>query len=168
MPKINSEIDFNILSQTDCPQLHAWLQEPHVREFWDDGCRTLEQTRAYYYQENGVDRFLFSINHIPSGYIQMYDVNLNSAYQEFFNDNKKTVGIDFFIGNKKFLGKGLAKLILHKFIESYCKEVVRVLVDPNPKNSRAIHVYEKFGFKKIAMCTIKNEPHDIMAYLKKL
>lgn len=109
---------------------------------------------------DGPSRFLL----LPAGYIQMYDLNLNDTYQQLFSDNKKTVGIDFFIGNKQFIGKGFATLILQKFIQTYCDDVERIIVDPNSKNSGAIHIYKKLGFKKMTSLRIKNELLDIMAY----
>lgn len=163
---LNQVVEFRNLQKEDCHILHLWLQEPHVREFWDDGIRTLEQTQSYYYQENGVDRFIFLIDSHPAGYIQSYDLKLSDNYKKFSKENKKTIGVDFFIGDKQVLGKGLAKIIMQKFIEFHGHDAVRVIVDPEPKNSKAIHVYEKCGFKKFVTCLVDNKPHDIMIYDK--
>lgn len=163
---MNLIIEFRNLHNEDCDLLHAWLQEPHVREFWDDGIRTIEQTRSYYYQENGVDRFIFSINNQPAGYIQSYDVKLHDEYKKFSKENKKTLGMDFFIGDKQFLGKGFSKIIIQKFIEFHCADVVRMIVDPDPNNNKAIHVYETCGFVKQCVCIINHETHVIMYYDK--
>jgi len=163
---MKSVITFKPLSSEDCNQLHQWLQLPHVREFWDDGNRTIEQTESYYYRENGVDRFIFLIDCQPIGYIQSYDAKLHAECKKFCKENKKTVGVDFFIGNKAFLGKGFAKIIMQEFIKLHCVDAVRVIVDPDPKNSRAIHVYEACGFVKHLTCLIENKVHEIMFYEK--
>lgn len=159
-------IEFRDLLKEDCHILHAWLQEPHVREFWDDGNRSIEQTQSYYYQENNVNRFIFLIDGYPVGYIQSYDVALHGEYKKFSKKNKITIGVDFFIGNKQFLGKGFAKIIMQKFIEHHTHDASRIIVDPDPKNSKAIHVYETCGFEKVMTCIIDNKPHDIMIYDK--
>ncbi|SRR5579883_1444052 len=157
-------IEFKVLNKEDCQLLHAWLQEPHVREFWDNGLRTIEQTASYYYRENDVNRFIFSINGEPAGYIQSYNVNLHSEYKQFSKENAKTFGVDFFIGNKQLLGRGFAKDIMQKFIELYCYDAVRVIVDPDPKNLKAIRVYQTCGFKKLVNFVIGDELHVIMVY----
>ena len=160
----NEQIEFRILLADDCNLLHAWLQEPHVREFWDDGNRAIEKTRSYYYKDNDVDRFIFLINGRPVGYIQSYDVKLHDESKKFSKNNHKTVGVDFFIGHKKFIGKGFAKIILQKFIKIYCADAARIVVDPDPKNSKAIHVYESCGFVKHTTCLIDDKIHEIMFY----
>jgi len=159
-------IEFRTLLNEDCHLLHLWLQEPHVREFWDDGNRSIEQTRSYYYKDNNVDRFIFSINNHPVGYIQSYDVKLSNEYKKFSKNNYKTetVGVDFFIGDKNFIGKGFAKIILQDFIKIYCSDASRILVDPEAKNSKAIHVYETCGFVKHTVCFIRDKMHAIMFY----
>jgi RimJ/RimL family protein N-acetyltransferase len=70
------------------------------------------------------------------------------------------------IGNKKFIGKGFAKFILQEFIELYGANVTRILVDPNPNNNRAIHVYKTCGFLPLEIFNVDKNPHQIMVYDK--
>jgi len=57
-----------------------------------------------------------------------------------------TLTLDVMIGNEEFVGKGIAHLILGKFIQEKCHEAVAILVDPEVTHKKAIHVYEKTGF----------------------
>lgn len=61
--------------------------------------------------------------------------------------------IDFMIGNEQFLGKGLASKSLQAFadfVKTIDAEIKQFLIDPTETNNKAIHVYEKAGFSKVA------------------
>jgi RimJ/RimL family protein N-acetyltransferase len=79
----------------------------------------------------------------------------------------KTLTTDFMIGEKAFLGKGLADITLKKFAESQDPSVTALLVDPEVKNAKAIHIYEKTGFIRVSTFTrgegfFKGVPHYLM------
>ncbi len=112
-------IIFKKLSPDDLYHLHLWLQEVHVREFWEDGDRTIEQVNSHYFCNDGTQRYMFLINGELAGYIQSYIIDSENEYIEFVAKNQVNMGIDFFIGNTRYLGKGLAKAILEKFVELY-------------------------------------------------
>ncbi|TXI92911.1 MAG: GNAT family N-acetyltransferase [Neisseriales bacterium] len=133
-PKIN----FKLLDLADCTLLHTWLQQEHIREFWDDGDRTIQEVINHYMPlPDNCKRFIFSIDSLAVGYIQSYIIA------------EDDIGIDFFIGNLNFLGKGYAAIILKKFIDAYCSNKT-VIVDPAIDNQRAIHIYQKLGFCKLS------------------
>ena len=166
---LHSVIAFRALSHEDCNQLHQWLQCPHVRAFWDDGDRTLEQVEAHYFITDNVNRYLFLINEKPAGFIQSYVIDATHNCVKFTQKNQSAMGVDFFIGNKAYLGQGYAILVLTKFISSYCQNADCILVDPDPSNKKAIHIYQKYGFVKVGEFQVKNKLYWAMvAQLKKL
>jgi len=57
------------------------------------------------------------------------------------------------IGNKKFLGKGLSYSTLKAFQKFLGDQVTALLIDPECENSKAVHVYEKAGFKTVSTFT---------------
>jgi RimJ/RimL family protein N-acetyltransferase len=63
----------------------------------------------------------------------------------------KTISLDFGMGHKEFLGKGFAAPTLKAFIRFYQSLVDHqadtFFIDPDEYNPRAIHVYQKAGFK---------------------
>lgn len=160
---LNKLITFEEFTDNHLIQLHQWLQVSHVREFWDDGDRTLEQVKNHYSFEEGVKRYFFFIDGNPAGYLQSYVIDRNNEYYDFSLDDKENIGIDFFIGNKSLLGKGFAVNVLAEFVLTYCQDVVRLIVDPKPSNSKAIHIYEKYGFTKVGELMVENSNHLIMA-----
>ena len=89
-------LTFTFLAPKDCPLLHQWLQLPHVRAFWDDGLRTEDQVRQYYFKDNGVLRFLFFIKEEAAGYIQTYRIASQDPYGAYTLPAKENWGMDFF------------------------------------------------------------------------
>ncbi|MBI2792197.1 MAG: GNAT family N-acetyltransferase [Gammaproteobacteria bacterium] len=153
-------IRFAALEEENFTVLHKWLQNKHVREFWDDGDRTLEQVKNHYKPEEGIKRYIFFIEDQPAGYFQSYMVDKENEYHSY--SLKDTLGIDFFIGNENFLNKGHAIHVLSCFIKECCVEADRVLVDPQPSNAKAIHLYKKYGFSQMAEQIINGRVHLIM------
>jgi len=72
----------------------------------------------------------------------------------------KTLGVDFCIGNMDFLGKGIASTTLVQFMafisEDIEPETRRFFIDPSINNPKAIHVYEKAGFKRVGEFTVED------------
>ncbi|MBS0288606.1 MAG: GNAT family N-acetyltransferase [Proteobacteria bacterium] len=156
-------ITFEEFNDNHLIQLHQWLQLSHVREFWDDGDRTLEQVKSHYSAEKGVKRYLFFINNHPAGYIQSYVIDRENEYYHFSLADKQNLGIDFFIGNESLLEKGFAIQVLAEFVLSHCQDIERLIVDPKPSNHKAIHIYEKYGFTKVGEVMVEGNNHFIMA-----
>lgn len=141
-------IKFIALTYQHCPLLHQWLQLNHVREFWDDGDSELEQVVNHYLKSNEPCRYLFYIDNVAVGYIQIYPINSTHRYAKLSNLARECSGVDFFIGNPNYLGKGLSGMILTEFIAS-TGQSKPVIVDPSINNHKAIHIYEKIGFSKV-------------------
>ncbi len=158
-------IRFKLITEKDLEQLYVWLQLRHIREFWDDGDRTIEQVRSHFFQKNQVKRYIIFIDEQAVGYIQAYVIDAKHEYKKFVLPKESTIGIDYFIGNSSFLGRGFAIPILRDFIKLHCS-VNQILVDPIPGNQKAIRIYKKFGFIKIGIHVINNQSHEIMVYTK--
>jgi RimJ/RimL family protein N-acetyltransferase len=82
------------------------------------------------------------------------------AWKSFFKENPiLLIGLvmikifplplDLFICELNYLGKGIAVPMIQEFLISHFSNVKRVLIDPEATNKRAIHVYQKVGFKII-------------------
>ena len=141
------QICFLPLQDDHLTRVHHWLQEPHVREFWDDGDRTLQDvTRSYGSEDRDVDAFLILLEDCPIGYIQAYPVDETSPFAPYRQGN--TWGMDLFIGEVTQLGKGLGFQAVQVFADFLQTEygADRVLIDPSIHNHRAIHIYQKAGF----------------------
>jgi AacA4 family aminoglycoside N(6')-acetyltransferase len=145
-------LTFKPLTHQDLPLLHAWLQRPHVAQWWheptsladlerDYGPRTMtasSSTRAYVAMLDGE----------PIGFIQSYvAMGSGDGWWEQETD-PGTRGIDQFLANAEQLGRGLGSTMIRAFVESLFQDpaVTKVQTDPSPENERAIRCYRRAGF----------------------
>ena len=119
--------------------LDQWLHQPHIAE-WLHG-KGLQNTLS------GLDRFF--LNKSDTTYWIGYYNAIPFAFLITSFDSADTITLDLFICDPNYLGKGLAAAMIRDFLLSQFSNVKRVLIDPEATNTRAIHVYEKVGFKII-------------------
>jgi RimJ/RimL family protein N-acetyltransferase len=144
--------------------IFQWLLEPHMVEFWDnsqehkddiinfmDGRKVPSNyfCGTFLYWVCYIDDTPFAF--LLSDIIRPDQDDLSALQRAHMSKSGTTVGIDFGIGNPEFLGKGLAAPTLRTFMEFYSAHVDpktdTFFIDPDHKNLRAIHVYEKAGFE---------------------
>lgn len=159
-------VTFDLLTPAHLPRLHGWLQQPHVREFWDDGDRTLEQVRAHYFAlGQDTEAFCFALDGDLAGYVQAYPVNVGDEYAAWCLETGETWGLDLFIGEECWLGRGLAVPFIRAFLTHLCDkhpELRRVLIDPEVRNERARHVYRKAGFSVLEQVKVEGKAVELM------
>lgn len=137
-----------------------WFQENHVQEFfYGDGLKNTLRNLSLFCQginNNGNYSFHHWVafyDNTPFAFIMTspiegpYDPNDN--YNKWYENGKQTFTLDLLIGEKQFLGKGLSHLMIQQFILKQYHDADFFIIDPEVANSKAIHVYEKAGFKKV-------------------
>lgn len=143
--------------------IFKWLAEPHVMEFWDNGQDHKDdivnfaggrKTPSSYF--NGIFSYWIGfIDGEPFAFILTNELNEETDPPPYaipyLSKTGKTIGLDFCIGNPKYLGKGLAAPTLEAFTDFFSTAIEPLadtyLIDPSTSNPRAIHVYEKAGFR---------------------
>ncbi len=122
--------------------LRRWFDEPHVRQWYSDPSG-LEDI-ADHIEEGDVRPYLVMHGHMPIAYLQSYDVDGGHPYAA---SARGAIGIDQFIGPAAFLGRGHGSAFIRAYL-NLCKSegVAQVIVDPDPRNHRAIAAYRKAGF----------------------
>lgn len=158
--------EFPPLAESDFPLLHAWLNRPHVSEWWP-GKPSFEEVRAKFLPLIGtgtVRPYLACLDSEPIGYIQSY-VAVESADGWWTGWSDPTVlGIDQFIADPARLGRGLGTTVVSRFAELLFRDpaISRIQVDPSPGNHRAIRCYEKAGFRSQGVITTPDGPALLM------
>ncbi|MEA5577997.1 GNAT family N-acetyltransferase [Anabaena sp. UHCC 0451] len=99
---------------------------------------------------------IFSYQNLDIGYLQYYQLNqLPPHIQEMYSlaDTNYVYGIDLFIGETQYWNQGIGTKVLSLTIEYIFSQLpsVKIVIDPNVKNLRAIRCYEKCGFVKVKL-----------------
>lgn len=137
-----------------------WLEKPHVKKYYyGQGLQnTLSNLDLYVkrIRTNGKYTFDFWIAYIdkdPLGLLMTSPIegplNTKDPYNKWVEKGKEIITLDLLIGEEKYLGKGLGEKMIRKFLLEKFPHVSKVLIDPEAKNTKAIHIYEKVGFQKV-------------------
>lgn len=185
------KISFKPLSVTDFENLLKWLQQPHVKKWWDVNVNyTPELIQEKYgtyvdgYKKIGSERkpihaFIIYFDDAPIGYIQYYNAyDFPIDGYQLNNLPKSLSAIDFLIGDENYLGKGIGTKSLELFLDSHVfAKFDYAFVDPDSSNLAAIKTYENVGFKPfddqtsesvVLMVKPRNDFNEIELLEKKL
>jgi aminoglycoside 6'-N-acetyltransferase len=169
------KMTFKPLTSALKPTLFEWLNSSHVQEFFygygltntlnniDLFCDGINTNGSYSFEH-----WIAYLNDEPFGFLITSLIegpyNKDDDYNRWFIEGGSTYTLDILIGPKEYLGKGLAATMIKAFILDKFQDADFFLIDPEVANPKAIHVYEKVGFKKIAQFTpdFNPKPHIMM------
>lgn len=143
----------------DFALMARWLNEPHVREWWDpDGpAATVASARRDYgpYTDPGSpgSSCFIEVDDRPVGFVQFYPWSMETAYCHKVGITVEPTawGFDVFIGEPAARGTGVAT----RALDMVCRHLIddlgatAVVIVTELGNVRAHHVYEKLGFIKL-------------------
>ncbi|MGD9152274.1 MAG: GNAT family N-acetyltransferase [Gammaproteobacteria bacterium] len=164
-------IEFKKFSEEDVPVFYNWAEKPHVKNTWFQEVYEKKEAILEKIKGNSYDYpFLILIDDKPIGYIQCEDLttffkeNPDCKNKYYFNEPKGTYCIDLFIGEKDYLGKGHGTKIIKQFSNWLLTkpEVKKLVIDPSTSNKKAIHCYEKAGFKYVRTAKDNVDEYHIM------
>lgn len=130
---------FKPVESKDQSLVHEWLVQPHIAE-WIHGVglqNTLNGLRKFFQGESSTTYWIAYENETPFAFL------ITSP------EGDDATTLDLFICDLNYLGKGIAVPMIQEFLISQFSHVKRVMIDPEATNARAIHVYQKVGFKII-------------------
>jgi aminoglycoside phosphotransferase (APT) family kinase protein len=119
--------------------LHQWFEQKHIKE-WMHGIG-LQNTL------NGLEKFFQGAS--TTTYWVGYHKDTPFAFLITSPEGNDATTLDLFICDLNYLGKGIAVPMIREFLTTHFSNVKRILIDPEATNKRAIHVYQKAGFKII-------------------
>lgn len=164
---MNLEIHFQKASVNCYEKVLQWLEEPHVKEFWDNSLEHKKDILIFMKGRNEPSTYCDGIFDYWIGFIHdepycllmtseilSTESDLSELWREHLSKSGRTFSIDFMIGNKKYLGCGLGGLTLKaftQFIHDDDPSIDTFFIDPADTNSKAKRVYEKGGFTTVGM-----------------
>ncbi|MBX9688408.1 MAG: GNAT family N-acetyltransferase [Candidatus Obscuribacterales bacterium] len=165
-------ISFAPLKEKDLEKLHQWLNNQHVKEWWDGPISTDAVKEKYLPRILGlvpVYCFVFSLGTQPIGFVQAYRLSDFPEYAEQLGIEIKagSACMDIFVGEPAHLHKGLGATALQLFLRDFVFSEMGACesyIAPAISNSAAIRAYGKAGFKHISNVYIQgeNEPEYLM------
>jgi aminoglycoside 6'-N-acetyltransferase Ib len=152
VPTASAVFSFRPLALSDVAELHAWLQRPHVAEWWHDA-GTLQELMEEYaasIAQQAPSRPYFALaDGAPIGYIQWYQPTAFHHEGWWLDEHDPGVrGIDQFLAFPEHLNRGIGSAMIRAFVAELFSDphVTRIQTDPDRTNARAIRCYEKAGF----------------------
>lgn len=143
--KINGErIYLSPMNVEDAPTYTRWLNDMNMTQNLETSATVLSVPAEEGWIAENQSEYQFAI-------IRSQDNALigNCGIQEF-NHRNQTAEIGLFIGDEENRGKGYGQEVLHLLL-SYCFNVLNihnVMLTVYDFNRRAIHTYEKTGFRE--------------------
>lgn len=143
------QFTFKRLQENDLDLLCEWLDNPQVKEWWDDNLTKEEIKQKYGSRINDeiVVHFIIYFGGKPLEFIQYY--HADKVGDGWWPDaTEGTIAIDQFIAKSDFIGRGFGTLMIKEFIDHLFSNpnIKKIITDVDKENTRAIRCYEKVGF----------------------
>ncbi|EKF19010.1 GNAT family N-acetyltransferase [Nitratireductor pacificus] len=170
-PNDAGRIAFAPVTAEHYPLLLDWLNRPHVREWWGDPETEVNNIRAKVEGRDSTRPFIIELDGRPIGYIQYWFIADNSDETTLADAPwlaelpVDAVGIDLTIGEKDLLSRGIGSAAVGLMVRQLLEAGhANIIIDPAPENARAVHAYEKAGFRAVPHLVGRTEGALIMQY----
>jgi aminoglycoside 6'-N-acetyltransferase len=148
------------MTAADLPLIKRWLEMPHVSQWWHDPAEQFELVGGDL-DHPDMAQFIVASDARPFAYLQCY--NLSAWDVGFGPQPAGTRGLDQFIGEPDMLGRGYGSAFIRAFADSLLANgTPRVVIGPDPENTRAIRAYEKAGFVRDRVVDTPDGPALLM------
>lgn len=149
-------IAFEPVAEKHYPLLKRWLSAPHWREWWGEPETEFASIVEMVEGRDTTRPYIFHVDGEATGYIQVWHIGPHQT-EAWSKDNpwlmdlpRHAVGVDLSIGEADKLSKGIGSAVLREFVGKLRSEGhTAIIIDPDPKNTRAVRAYMKAGFRPV-------------------
>ena len=151
----DTKIKVRPLITSDIPDLLKWLSDPNILKFYEGRDQSFDEKKIkhkFFRTLGNEDKCLVLYEGNPIGYIQYYELSAQTkSNYGYKNDPRLIFGMDQFIGETDYWNKGVGTMLIRSMVTYLFSnnQADLIVMDPIVWNERAIHVYEKCGFKKV-------------------
>src|SRR3954469_12303049 len=157
---IAADYEFVPMGAADLPLIRRWLETPHASEWWHDPAEQFELVSGDL-DHPDMAQYIVALDGRRFAYMQCY--RLSDWNTGFGRQPAGTRGLDQFIGDIDMLGRGHGSAFIRNFAERLlAMGTPRVVIDPDPANTRAIRAYQKAGFEKDRIVDTPDGPALLM------
>jgi RimJ/RimL family protein N-acetyltransferase len=136
--------------------LRTWFATPHMQAWWGDPETELGYIRDMVEGRDSTRPFLIVVSNTPVGYIQYWFVDDHQNAQWIAEHPwlrelpSGAIGVDLSIGDPQKLSIGIGSTALTAFVSMLrAKGHQTIIIDPDPRNTRAVRAYAKAGFRPV-------------------
>ncbi|MDA8205316.1 MAG: GNAT family N-acetyltransferase [Thermaerobacter sp.] len=150
-------INIRPIAPDDAPHLMRWLNDPNVLQYYEGRDQPQDEhairKRFLTKQGSSVQGCAICYHDRPIGYIQVYPAEPENLCAWGFPRDARVAEFDLFIGEPDLWGQVIGSRVVQAVARSLTTTygADQVVVDPRVHNHRAVHVYEKCGFKKVRL-----------------
>lgn len=160
----NDKLVVRPLTFEDHLLLAKWLSDPIVLKYYEGRDNPFSEERVlekFYGENDETQRCIIEYEEVPIGYIQYYQLEDEDKKEYGYFDTVIMYGMDQFIGEPDYWNRGIGQLLVRSMVQFLveAKQAEKIVMDPQTWNERAIHCYEKCGFKKVQLLP-KHELHE--------
>lgn len=159
------------LTTADVPRLARWLSDPDVHAWYREGEPTVENLGDRYGPviegSDPTSAWIASIDGRPAGQVQCSRIAPESEYGMALDLSPPyrdgVAGVDILLGEPRFRNGGWGPLVLRAFLRRILFGRWRVpaaIIAPELMNTRAIHAYERAGFRWLKTVPIEDGDPD--------
>lgn len=151
----NGKLIVRRLEKGDNVLLAKWLSDPRVLEFYegrDNPFDIAKVNEVFYAPDDEEVKCIVEYDGKDIGYIQFYQLDADTM-EDYGYAGERVYGTDQFIGEVAYWNKGIGTLLVTSITKYLIEEkhADRIVMDPQAHNTRAIHCYEKCGFRKVKL-----------------
>lgn len=156
-----SSLTFKPATASQRQLIHQWLAQDYIRE-WIHGAglqSTLAGLEKFIHAQTkgeGLDRQTKLTQHWigydgDKPFVYLLTTNVfkdeKNEYAKYATQNGLAITLDIFIGDAAYLGKGLATTLIKEFLLTHFADVAEIFIDPEKTNFKAVHIYQRVGFR---------------------
>lgn len=149
----NKTLSFRYVNfEKDVTLLHSWMNERHVVPFWqlDISLADYKRHLQNFLEDDHQTLLIGEIDGVPVSYWESYWVK-GDIIKNYYEFDEYDQGLHLLIGEKSYLGKGYIYPLLLSILKQKfeVRETKKVIVEPDIRNEKMIHVFKKCGFSPI-------------------
>jgi acetyl CoA:N6-hydroxylysine acetyl transferase len=142
------EVEF----ERDAAMLNEWHHQPHVIPFWklDIPLEDYKKHLDSFLSDEHQALFIGLIDGIPMSYWEAYWTE-SDVVGSCYDPHPEDQGIHLLIGDTRYIGQGYALPLLRAmlYFQFLSEGTEKVIAEPDIRNDKMIHVFEKCGFEKV-------------------